>query len=232
MDRKAILRTTLGVLGAILIGAIGSGVWEHILRPSLSWTRDSVLNVASLGIEAFKDDIYREIAQGFREAASRRIYSRVILLYVTFYMLILVAYSVFLAETTRKWQGLFDSIAQAKKHVTKEPPSTDDIDREVRALEPKITLLHRLKYVLIVLIALTVAFDIVAFSRNTYVMAAVSHYHQVTRIASPYLSPTEEKMIFSAFSQVTRKADYVAVLSKLEGVASAHGQTVPQFIPW
>lgn len=232
MDRKTILRATLGILGTVLIGAIGSGVWEHILQPALSWTRDSVLNVASLGIETFKDDTYREIAQGFREAASGQVYFLLVLLYVMVLTAMLVIIWHLAKETRRKWQELLDRIAQAKEHGSKEPPSIEDLEREAIALEPRFTRIYRLNYALAAVVVLTVASNLITYARNSYVSAAVSHYHQAMRIAAPYLTPTEEKEIASAFSQVSRKTDYVAVLRKLEGVASAHGQRVPKFRPW
>ncbi len=59
-----------GVLGAILISAIGSGVWLRFLSPALSWFIDVVIQSLSFISGTFKDSIYREAAKGFHEAPS------------------------------------------------------------------------------------------------------------------------------------------------------------------
>jgi hypothetical protein len=52
------------------MGAIGSGAWEYILKPVVLRTSSITLEIATLGIKAFKDSVYKEIAQGHHEAAS------------------------------------------------------------------------------------------------------------------------------------------------------------------
>src|SRR3990172_1958525 len=69
MTRKSILRTTLAIVGAIVVGALGSGVWQNILGPLLAFLRDWALSIATFGLEAYKDNLYRDVARGFRESA-------------------------------------------------------------------------------------------------------------------------------------------------------------------
>lgn len=64
--RKAIL----GVIAALVVGGLGNGVWEYVLEPAFTWSVAGVLNVATLGVQSFKDDLYREIAKGFHEESS------------------------------------------------------------------------------------------------------------------------------------------------------------------
>ena len=221
MDRKTILGAIFGFLGVIFIGAISSGVWEYILEPTLFWTRDSVLNVASLGIEAFKDDTYREIAQGYTEATSGQVYYLLVLVFI---MAVTWQVSSALYKTRElrdNWQKLLNKIAEGKETFAKEPPSTEDLERDAPALEPEIKRVQRMNYINAALLALLLAANLITYARNRYVIAAISHYHQALRIAAPYLTSTEEKEIGSAFAQVSKKADNIAVVSKLEGVASA-----------
>ena len=59
-----------GGLIAIIIGAVGSGFWQHILGPALSWFGEFLLNVGTLGIQSFKNSIYQQIAQNHHEEVS------------------------------------------------------------------------------------------------------------------------------------------------------------------
>lgn len=71
MQIKAwIRRYALWGLATIFLGAIGSGTWDYILKPSLSGASHACLSVATLGIHRFSDGIFTEIAQGHHEGAS------------------------------------------------------------------------------------------------------------------------------------------------------------------
>jgi len=52
------------------LGALGSGVWDWLLKPSLTGISRLLLNVTTFGIKTFKDSLYQEIARGLHEQAS------------------------------------------------------------------------------------------------------------------------------------------------------------------
>lgn len=58
------------VIVTIVLGAVGSGAWEYILKPIALHATSFTLEVATLGVQSFKDNVYGEIAQGHHEAAS------------------------------------------------------------------------------------------------------------------------------------------------------------------
>ena len=61
------------ILITILLGAVGSGVWQYIIEPSFSSGINIFLNIVTLGMEEFKNNIYMEIAKGFHEESSNKI---------------------------------------------------------------------------------------------------------------------------------------------------------------
>ena len=56
------LKGTLGVLGAVLIGALGSGVWQSLLGPALHFGTRWLLDITSLGLTSYKNRVYQQIA--------------------------------------------------------------------------------------------------------------------------------------------------------------------------
>src|SRR6266496_2040961 len=65
MSRR--LRWALSILGAIVLGALGSGLWSAVFAPAGSFLTKIVLSIVTLGIEAARDSVYRQAAFGFRE---------------------------------------------------------------------------------------------------------------------------------------------------------------------
>jgi hypothetical protein len=63
------LKWALGVVGAIVVGALGSGLWSTVFAPVGSFLLKMVLSIVTLGIEAARDSVYRQAAFGFRERA-------------------------------------------------------------------------------------------------------------------------------------------------------------------
>ena len=57
----------MGVVGAIVFGALGSGLWSTVFAPLSSVLIKTVLSLVTLGIEAAKDSVYGHAAFGFRE---------------------------------------------------------------------------------------------------------------------------------------------------------------------
>ena|ERR1700690_667287 len=63
----------IAILGTIVLGVLSNGLWELLVKPSVIWLRDTLLNIASLGIESIKNDCYVEVAKGFHEAIGLQI---------------------------------------------------------------------------------------------------------------------------------------------------------------
>jgi hypothetical protein len=70
MPLRTYWRWWLALIGAVFVGALGSGVWEALLRPALSSITSVLLTISTLGLASVRDDIYREAATGNREIVS------------------------------------------------------------------------------------------------------------------------------------------------------------------
>ncbi|MDP1683363.1 MAG: hypothetical protein Q8L39_16520 [Burkholderiales bacterium] len=49
------------MLGIVVLGALGSGLWE-LIKPLLGWGWSAVLTIATLGIDSLRDEIYADTA--------------------------------------------------------------------------------------------------------------------------------------------------------------------------
>ena len=62
------------VILTIALGAIGSGTWEYVLKPSSGLLKDGLLYLGTLGMARFRDSLYAEIANGHHEASAIGVY--------------------------------------------------------------------------------------------------------------------------------------------------------------
>lgn len=213
MTRQSALRWSLGILGVIFLGALGSGLWQQILQPLLRL----LLNVASLGIERFRDDIYMQVARGFNESSALSNYLLLILF-------TLMAYGF----VTGYFVGFFGLWSRRQEPAERPEASVDAAREFLRRLRR----FRTLGFVLVAVIVFSVVTLLSSYARIAYINSAVSHYQQVLRVVSPYLQDTERELLESRFAQIRSKEDYVAIVERLEKTAENHGQFVPKFEPW
>ncbi|HMH52342.1 MAG TPA: hypothetical protein VK548_19035 [Candidatus Acidoferrum sp.] len=64
----------LTIVGTVLLGALGSGLWEFV-RPALTVFWSVALTIVTLGLDALRDDIYRDVARGLEEKSARLLLS-------------------------------------------------------------------------------------------------------------------------------------------------------------
>lgn len=230
-SKKKALLWTLGVLGTVLVSALGSGVWESLLAPAIHASARWVLDIASLGLTSYKDGVYQEIATDNPSAIGAATLGEVLLVFSTVIMMIILYMLRFLDRIRAQRERLLRTLSEAS------PASQPDISMEARRQESmaRLRVVRRFQLVFyLLLIAVGVVFVQHQFyvARETYVNSADAHYHQVMRVDSPYLDAHEETEIESAFAQIGSRDDYVRLVSQLESQCEAHGQKVPQFNPW
>lgn len=87
MTQKTILKIIGGITATIILGAVGSGVWERILSPGLDWLFRCVVDLISNISLNYKNGIYESAAKGFHEDYSLRIFS-ITLLFISLFLFI------------------------------------------------------------------------------------------------------------------------------------------------
>ena len=193
------------IVVTIVLGALGSGLWEWLLKPALTGTSEFVLNIATLGLEKFKDSLYREIAFGFREEPSLRVFS--------------VLYNMLPSFLIGFYIGLIlirSSLKSAENGILVTAQKVFDL-----ILKP-----------IFLFVAFLLVFSIVQSSQVTYINRAITHFNQLFAIAAPYLSEQQRLMNRSEFARISSKADYERVVADLRSVCMKNGVKPPEFSVW
>jgi hypothetical protein len=64
------LKIILGIIATIILGAIGSGLWERMLGPLLDWITHATVGMYASLVSSYSDSIYEKAANGFHEENS------------------------------------------------------------------------------------------------------------------------------------------------------------------
>src|SRR5262245_16986182 len=71
--RQRWLKWTGWLVGWLVLGALGSGLWQRLGDPIYVSLRDGGLNLATLGLTTLKDSLYTSVALGLHERASTQL---------------------------------------------------------------------------------------------------------------------------------------------------------------
>jgi len=244
-SKETLVKGGLAALATILLGAIGSGIWSWLLAPSLQWAGRIILNLASLGFHSYKDGVYRQISADYPTQTGTQMLLLTIFLY---YSVIMAAGFAGLIRN----DNLRRKLSDAAKRLSELPTSPNDIRskekatinweianlerqdllKENKSIQERLSRLRKLVYAAFFMIVISFGNHLVILARLSYVTSAVSHYHQVLKVASPYIDAQDRLVFESQFAQIRSQHDYIKVVEKLESTCRDHGQKIPDFVPW
>lgn len=235
-------KAILGLIGALIVGGLGNGVWEYVLEPAFTWSLAGILNIATLGVHEFKDDLYREIAKGFHEESSLSLANT--LYYMIGYG---VAFGFFLL--TRKTKDLVSRISTTNKELddleaivdgqTASSGVNDDLHVRILKLRaknidiaPRINFMHKTAYLLFAVGIAFFAWIIIGNTKDRYINSAIVHYKQSLSIVTPLANDKELATFTSRFARIESKRDYEALISDIAHIGVRGGQKLPAFKAW
>ena len=214
-----IRRHFLKLLGAILVSAVGSSLWEILLKPVTIWLSGFLMTLGTMGIPMLRDKVYIEIAKGLHEDPSITLVAMALgALGVTLFILV--------RGIMTKTPGHADFEA-----VSPEPPGHPIERTWQRKAEPNANLRGPLGSAIWANVILLFLCTIL-LSRLFYINRAIVYFRQSFEAATPYLSEQEEEEILGDFSSMQGIPDFVAVTARVEHVAHTHGKRTPEFTIW
>ncbi len=201
--RKKVLTVVAGVIGTILLGAIGSGLWERCLSPVADWTIKVVVSGMSLLSSTYKNGIYQEVAKGHHEYSALFLHSLVLAMLPIGYLLLM-------------YRLLMYRHPQAKQ---------DEINAKIRTFVRGRGGYYALT-ILTFAVIINFFFD---FTKTTYINDVATTSRQSISILAPHISDSEVKELWAMFHSMTGEKDFAAFKSKLENLSRDKGIKIPEF---
>jgi len=194
----------IAMVGIILLGALGSGLWD-ITRPTITWIGLKLLTLFTLGLESIQNNTYRDIAKGHHEFPSLFLLA----LIMTLFALGPLAFYAYRFFILRRLDQLIDR---------------DDTGH-------RITFARVLKVNIILSALIGIIFFIQLLLIN-YENSAITHFEQSLAIVAPYMNTDKEELLVARFAQIRNKDDYVTIIRELEQVGDSNNVNLPHFTLW
>ena len=216
--RSSWIKWVGGAVVAVILGAVGSGVWQGLMGPGLSWLVRLGLNIGTLGVDKFKDGVYQEMATGNVQAASV-VGLHAVMLGVSFLVGFLSGVQSFvLARRRVKARGAVKRAAG--EGISNLAPL--ELDKA-----PSAMLWASLPFLLGL-----VVFLLIGAVRVEYIADTQAHFGQCERLLAPAVSGDTRVMWEAQFAGMRRRADFIGLEGRLEAAAREHGITLPKYEAW
>jgi hypothetical protein len=221
----------LWLLGATFLGALGSGLWQDALGPLFHFSLRWVLDIASFGFSNYKNDIYLQVAADNQGSVASQTFTWVVML--VYFSLAVGMTSLYVKVVRRLYRA--EELLKTISQLSRTPEHSFTPSELKQKLEASVRAAKRGRW-LVITMALAAAFCIsslfVRTAKVQYIDSAISHYHQTLHVVSPHLDVHEQLQAESEFAQISTRADYVLLLTRLENEGKKHNLKVPKFDPW
>jgi hypothetical protein len=207
----------LSILFTILLGALGSGLWDTIFKPSLHKVGLLLFTIATLGAKRASDNVYKEAARGHHELSSLYLLMYVILGLVVFEgSLVGFLYSglyginVF-ADTT------FESCEQLAGYRRRAC--------RLEVLKQTFGLTIHLIPLLFIFVTVILLYRILSINRVNLV---ITYYNHCLKVCRPFLPTEDISDIEHRFALMETKADYLKIIDTLRVIAQRKEISLPK----
>ena len=206
-----VLKWVLGVFGVILVGALGSGFWETLLKPLLIWASRLLLR-AFLGIfHSSKDKMYIDAARGKCDRSA---------IYLLGLALFAVCYVIW--YPVLKYHAIVSFDKEYHTMLASNMPPVVINENE-----------HSIAHSLMIRLCLCGTFVtcaiIFSYIRLRYIESVVTLFNQWCEVCRPAFEPGEESHLRSRFAQMQGKQDFVGICAELTKISKKNSLPVPNF---
>lgn len=216
------LKIAFGIIGTIILGAIGSGVWERFLSPLLDSAASMLASLFSLISKSYADSLYSEVGKGSTSILGHFVIVPYLLIWFAIFLYPIVLTSLLFKKLKR-----IKSIHVVQKNETSNTQLLNDEKKSLSAAEKQ----KKVKPFLYLNYIIVFSFAIVILSRITkdaYTYDVVVYIEQSIEIISPYISESELKQIKSQFRQIDNRYKFQSFNSMLTQLAAKNKIILPQ----
>jgi hypothetical protein len=206
----------LSIVATIVLGAIGSGLWDAV-KPVSRKLGSTLFTIITFGARRARDKIYREAAMGHHELPS---------LYILFIVLGLGT-AVLIAGQVRLYVAVYAPEVLPPPLIAQCPDKDEVKLKECIRERAKEEVLPALQWLSLIAIFLTVVifYRFAAVNRMNLV---TTYYEQCLKAARPFIDDRNVQLLEQRYAMMTTKEHYDSIISQLADVAKNNGASLPK----
>lgn len=199
----------LGILGTLIVGGLGSGVWEVVLKPIFSFLGNGIINFLVQTSSSFSDEIYQSIALRSLDRFQAKTYSLIVMMLglVTIFMCVIL-------------------FSKVKKKLDDERDGVECEEKEKNWVLRN----HKNFYIFMVFYFLLgcIPFFIYTYDgiKTNFIARKVITFEYLLKINSDVISEFDLKKIESQFAQINNVNDYEKIIRNLENIAQKNNKHI------
>ncbi|TNC85051.1 MAG: hypothetical protein CSH37_09045 [Thalassolituus sp.] len=199
------------IVSALVLGALGSGLWDIAFKPLFKKLGDVLFSVLTLGISKAKDSVYLEAAKGNKEQGGMYVARHLAGIMSGF----LIASCVLFLEAPQQVQESHD-VAVSCQSVT----DKKEMISCVRAIN--LEKIKTLESLMVVYVPLALFVAVILMYGSLWMGAVnrvVTDYNQYMIICRPYLSEEDFLYINKDYALMKNKKEFDLIMEKIKEVA-------------
>lgn len=205
MNIKSIIKIIIGVFGTILLGAIGSGLWERIIGPLIDSLMKLSINSINFFFITYKDSIYKEASNGFHEFYSLQLWILILMLIPLLYIRLLQTHP----ENKKRKIELSSSHTPFKLFIISNKGYWS---------------IYSLTLIIIVLIVFNTL-------RHNYINQTTTYAMTSMEILKPYITENEYLLLRSEYYSMSNALDFEKFYLKLNVLSKKNNLNLHEFKP-
>jgi hypothetical protein len=193
------IKIILGTIVAILMGAIGSGLWEELLGPAFHFFGIGFIRLMSKIFSSYQDSIYKSASDGFHEFPSMTMLIGMLMILIALY----------------RWMML--KHPHAKNSQTKLDKTISEFMKSKKG------------YFVTCFISITaIAFLFAIMIQITYINKIATYSEKSINIVSAYIDENERLTLKSEFASMKNVEDFNNFKLHLEEIADVNILELPK----
>jgi len=227
MGKSKLSKIVIAGIGAIILGAIGSGLWEEIVKPLLGYLTTLIVEISTKMSDGYLDSLYESVGVADKSVFSQYLYTLfssafMALPIVIFYLLLKIMDRVGKRAKDEHTDSTKDPIEHAGSGLHSYIFEAEDKTRNF-----KIAKYSTLALMIPLLVMSTLTSSSTLFS-VIYNHSTTIYVEQSLDIVSPYITDQNLKELISEYRLIDNKGKFLALNAKLIQIAESNSITLPE----
>jgi hypothetical protein len=217
------------VSAALVVGVVGSALWEIILKPIVVGIGNALLETVGFIWSGYLDTLYSSVGRAELDSLSILPFALSVFLFIN-----LPIIAVATLRNRIRSMGLRVEKLRVRANPSSDP--NDDLNRPINDVldetEAEIQRLAKSTYRTLVPPGLAFILAVVITATHTlYVRSVVNWTNRAFEIVAPHLSSNDLLRLRSDFRLVRTAADFLKLDAQLHHIAKTNGKQLPEFDP-